>query len=107
MKTLFPAQRRGLTIRVRFGAQRLLTGSLIILSVLTLFQCGSDGGGDPANQKPVIENLSPVNETLIKNGPTITLSADVSDPDGTITKVEFLINGTVVGQTETEPYEFE
>ena len=60
---------------------------------------GSDRGEKPSNQIPRISNVSPANETLISDGEPIALSVDASDVDGQIVKVEFVINGSVVGQS--------
>jgi chitinase len=72
-----------------------------------LFNCGGgDDKEEPANKLPVVSNISPSN-SIVKDVEAVTLSADVSDEDGTISKVEFLINGSVVGEDVTAPYAFE
>lgn len=83
---------------------------IIILSIGTLFNCGSSDEKKeeaPSNKKPVIRNISPATNSIIKNTGPVLLTADVSDEDGTIAKVEFLIDGMVVGEDVTAPYEFE
>ncbi len=41
------------------------------------------------------------------NPGTYTLAADAFDPDGTITKVEFYLNGSKVGEDTTAPYSYD
>jgi chitinase len=84
----------------------IVTAIFVVCISLTLFSCGSNDEDKPQNQVPVVSNVLPASESLISNGEEITLSADVSDPDGKIVKVEFLIGGVVVGQAVSEPYEF-
>ncbi|WP_216327669.1 Ig-like domain-containing protein [Deinococcus aestuarii] len=36
----------------------------------------------------------------------VTLEADASDPDGRVSRVEFFINGTKIGEDDTAPYRF-
>ncbi|RAW02966.1 glycosyl hydrolase family 18 protein [Pseudochryseolinea flava] len=88
--------------------------SCLFLAPLALFMlshCGSSDGGDatPENQSPTVSNIYPSSETLIKGvkGTAITLSADASDSDGNITRVEFMIDGKVVGQAVAAPYKFD
>jgi hypothetical protein len=59
-----------------------------------------------ANQPPTASITSPANGAVFPWKPTITVSASASDPDGTVTKVEFLDGSTVVGQDTSSPYSF-
>jgi hypothetical protein len=62
---------------------------------------------DPAaNQPPTVTLTAPANGATSVAPATVTLSATASDPDGTISKVEFY-NGTTVLNTDTvAPYSF-
>jgi len=43
-------------------------------------------------------------EPIVFSPGTFTLAADASDPDGTVAKVEFFLNGSKVGEDTTVPY---
>ncbi|WP_018344135.1 sugar-binding protein [Cytophaga aurantiaca] len=57
------------------------------------------------NQPSVITITSPVANTTVQG--TITIAADVTDPDGTIAAVEFLDGNMVIGTSTTAPYSFD
>jgi len=65
-----------------------------------------NGGGNPGNQAPTVSLSSPTAGASFAQGATIPMAATASDPDGTINRVEFLIDGTVVGSDTTSPYSF-
>jgi chitinase len=50
--------------------------------------------------------MPPAIKPLVTPPATITLTATDSDPDGTVTKVEFFNNGASLGSTTTTPYSF-
>jgi len=59
-----------------------------------------------ANQPPTVALTSPTNGSIFTAPATVTLSANASDTDGTISKVEFY-NGTTLLNTDTaSPYTF-
>lgn len=81
---------------------------VLVLVTVTLINCGGDNGTEkPNNLAPVITNLLPAADEILKDVESVRLSADVADPDGTISKVEFLINGVVEGEDVAAPYEFD
>lgn len=49
------------------------------------------------NLPPAVSMAAPENNTLIPRGSNIVLSANASDPDGSITKLEFFANGVSLG----------
>jgi len=56
-------------------------------------------------QEPFSVSLtSPFNDETYNTGETIPLTADAVDENGSISKVEFLINGVLFGEDMTEPY---
>jgi Domain of unknown function (DUF1929)/Bacterial Ig domain len=58
------------------------------------------------NAPPTAAITSPVDGTAYAWKPTVTIAATASDPDGTVTKVEFRDGSTVLGQDTTAPYSY-
>ena len=58
------------------------------------------------NQPPVISISSPVNGSSFRSPATITITANASDIDGTISKVEFFNGSIKLGERTTTPYSF-
>jgi GH18 family chitinase len=61
-------------------------------------------GGGTSNQAPAVSLTSPANGTSFTAGSTLTVSANASDTDGTISRVEFFAGGTKIGEDTTAPY---
>ncbi|MGH8044696.1 MAG: Ig-like domain-containing protein, partial [Stenotrophomonas sp.] len=61
-----------------------------------------DSGG--SNQAPSVSLTSPANGASFAAGSTITVSANASDADGTVSKVEFFRGGTSLGIDTSAPY---
>lgn len=59
-----------------------------------------------ANQPPVVAISSPVNGATFNEGETIVISATASDPDGTVSKVEFYQGTTKLGESTVSPYQY-
>lgn len=57
-----------------------------------------------ANQPPVVSISSPLKTASFTSPATITIEATASDPDGTITKVEFFQGDVKIGEKATLPY---
>jgi len=64
----------------------------------------ADGSG--GNVNPVVSIISPENGASFVNGDDITIVVDASDPDGTLSKVEFYNGATKLGEDSTTPYSF-
>ncbi len=64
-----------------------------------LVDCGDQ------NSAPQVNVTSPSNGTTFQEGETISLSANASDTDGTIAKVEFYVNGNLVATEQQAPYQ--
>ncbi|KAA9339021.1 InlB B-repeat-containing protein [Adhaeribacter soli] len=62
--------------------------------------------GSLSNQAPVVSLTSPVSSATFIAPATITLEAAASDPDGTISKVEFYNGATKLGEDLSAPYTF-
>ncbi|HKZ36558.1 MAG TPA: Ig-like domain-containing protein, partial [Chryseolinea sp.] len=59
-----------------------------------------------SNHAPIVSITSPTNNAAYKDGSSLTLTANASDGDGSITKVEFY-NGTLkLGEDLSAPYNF-
>ena len=59
-----------------------------------------------ANALPVVTLTAPANNAAFLAPANIAISATASDGDGTITKVEFLRDGVVLGADTTAPYAY-
>ncbi len=60
-----------------------------------------DGG---TNTAPSVSIISPQSGTTFTVGDNISISANASDSDGTIAKVEFLIDGNIILEDVSSPY---
>ena len=60
--------------------------------------------GGTSNVPPTVSLTSPTAGAAITLGQSFTLTASASDSDGTVTKVDFYANGTLVGSDTTAPY---
>ena len=56
------------------------------------------------NRPPVVALTAPFNGINIPRGGSVAFTATASDPDGSVSKVEFLRNGTVVSTDTSSPY---
>ncbi|GEP44389.1 Ig-like domain-containing protein [Brevifollis gellanilyticus] len=65
------------------------------------------GGPLTTNEAPTVALTAPANGSSIAAPATVTMTANASDTDGSITKVEFFVNGTEVGEDDTAPYSFQ
>ena len=60
----------------------------------------------PINQKPVVTIASPTANQSFLAPATISINANASDPDGTVSKVEFFIGSNLVATDYSAPYNF-
>ena len=58
----------------------------------------------PQNQPPTVSLTSPANGATFTAPATISISANASDSDGTVAKVDFFANSTLLGMSTTAPY---
>ena len=61
----------------------------------------------PSNQPPTVSIAEPVNNFSKQAPAKITIKASASDPDGTISKVEFYSGSTKLGEDDVAPYQFD
>ncbi|MGO2324007.1 chitinase C-terminal domain-containing protein [Vibrio casei] len=56
------------------------------------------------NENPTSSLTSPVTGAEITEGDVVTLSATANDADGTVARVDFLVNGVVISQSTSAPF---
>ncbi len=59
-----------------------------------------------SNPPPTISITSPLNGDLFVAPAVVTITANASDPNGTVSNVNFYVNGSLVGSDATSPYSF-
>jgi len=57
-----------------------------------------------ANQHPAVSITTPIDQTSVLAGTFVQLTATATDPDGTVSKVEFYDGSTYIGQDLNAPY---
>ena len=65
---------------------------------------GAPAGGPVGNLPPAVSLTSPVTGAAFDTGAIITLAANASDSDGSVSRVNFLANGSVVGSDDSAPF---
>ena len=55
---------------------------------------------------PVVSIIAPPNYSVVPSGTNLTVTATASDSDGTVTNVEFFLNGFRVANDTTAPYNY-
>lgn len=76
------------------------------LGTLTNSPMWVDGAPFNANVAPTVALTAPANGTTTTVSAGTALSATASDSDGSVTQVEFLRDGSVIGTDTTSPYSF-
>ncbi|MCR9942463.1 chitinase C-terminal domain-containing protein [Vibrio owensii] len=67
--------------------------------------CSGTGPVDPpVNEVPTVTLTSPSASASITAGDVVNLAADASDTDGSISKVEFFVDGALVGTSTAAPF---
>ncbi|REE01534.1 Ig-like domain-containing protein [Marinoscillum furvescens] len=62
--------------------------------------------GAGGNSAPTASITSPQDGASFNSGASITLDASASDADGTVTKIDFYANGTLLGTDTSAPYSY-
>jgi gliding motility-associated-like protein len=88
-----PAGTFTITARATDNQNATTTSSAVMLNVA-------------ANTPPAVTLTAPANNTSVAAGSSITFSANASDSDGSITKVEFYSGATKLGEDASSPYSF-
>jgi hypothetical protein len=90
------------------GADHVKDGDVDIYDLLVLsyswLKEGSWGSG--TGIAPLVSITSPANGAVIAPNTNVTIQADASDADGTVTKVEFYEGENYLGQDLSSPYSF-
>lgn len=60
----------------------------------------------PVGQPPTVALIAPANGSVSYVGDTINFTANATDTDGTITKVEFYNGASKLGEDASDPYEY-
>ncbi len=60
----------------------------------------------PVNQPPVITLTAPLNNAAFNAPASVTITANASDADGTVSKVDFYNGSTLIGSDATAPYAY-
>ncbi len=60
--------------------------------------------GNPGNQSPTVSITQPVSGSSFQVGQSVNIAAAANDSDGTISKVEFFVNGGKIGEDFSAPY---
>ena len=60
-----------------------------------------------SNNPPIVAITSPTNGSTLKSNTKTTITADATDSDGTVKKVEFFIDNFSVGIDSTAPYTYD
>lgn len=68
--------------------------------------CSSCSGGGGGNQYPTVSITSPANNATFASNANIAISANASDNDGSINKVEFYNGTTLLGTDNSGPYSY-
>ncbi|SUP35489.1 chitinase [Vibrio owensii] len=65
---------------------------------------GTDPVDPPVNEVPTVTLTSPSASVSITAGDVVNLAADAADTDGSISKVEFFVDGALVGTSTAAPF---
>ncbi len=91
----------GLSVTARWGVTDPLT-----TAQNGIWQVGAVIYAEQINQPPTISISSPTKSTSYASPATITIYANASDPDGAISKVEFYLGASKLGESLTSPYSY-
>lgn len=88
--------------------QNICRGLILILLISTVAIISScEKETEPENMVPSVQITSPSNGDLIEFGDTVIISANASDPDGSVRDVQFYLNGIKDTTLYTSPYTYE
>src|ERR1051325_4326131 len=100
-----PLQGRGKTFSFTFGSATVGRHDYFCTPHLSIGMVGSVTVQAAANQSPTVQLTSPSGGATFLTTDTITFSANASDADGTVSKVEFFSDGNLIGAADTtSPY---
>jgi uncharacterized repeat protein (TIGR02059 family) len=79
------------------------SGSRTVSSAVTVVV---EKAAPAVNLAPSIAIATPLNNVSFEAPATVTLTADATDPDGSITRVEYLAGGVKIGESFVPPFTF-
>lgn len=82
-------------------ASNSFTGDTYFFDNLDSYSVDNGSGN---NQAPTVSITNPTNGSTLTAGSNITITADASDADGTISQVEFFVDGNSIGTDNSAPY---
>lgn len=83
------------------GTQNFVASNPVGTEILASFLTGTLGA---PNQSPVVSITAPANGASFITGSSVSITANASDADGTVSQVEFFVDGVSVGVDNTAPY---
>ena len=89
------------------GLQDAVAGNIWLYKPIGWMNPGGGGGGGGANAQPVVSIVEPANGATFATGQSIRITANATDPDGAIARVEFYQGSLKIGQVTTSPYTFD
>ncbi|MFC7337818.1 Ig-like domain-containing protein [Haloferula chungangensis] len=87
------------------GTSLTSTASGSLVGTLISEPVWAAGKGFNSNMKPAVDITSPLGGERFLFGDSIALTVSASDPDGSISQIEFFDNGVSIGTDTTAPYE--
>ena len=67
---------------------------------------GTSGSNNGTTNSPSVSITNPIDGEVIAPNATVTIEADATDPDGSITKVEFYEGANYLGQATSSPFTY-
>jgi len=89
-----------------YSLTAVATDNYNLKTVSSAISISVNNGTTSGNKPPVIKISNPSKGNKFDNPATITIDADASDSDGTITKVEFYSGAQKLGEVTTEPFTY-
>jgi beta-glucanase (GH16 family) len=80
------------------------TGDTYYFDNLDSYNADSGDNNDGGNNAPSVSITNPADGSSFDAGTAITIEADATDSDGSISQVEFFVDGTSIGIDDAEPY---
>nr|QCD26741.1 cellulase GH5 [Flavobacterium sp. AUG42] len=87
-----------------WSASNLTASGAKVKSIIQNWKQYCTAGTTPTNAVPTVVLTSPLNNTSLVSGTAVQLKATASDSDGTVSQVEFFVNGTSIGKDTSSPY---
>jgi len=89
---------------VFIGLENAVNGNIWLYKPIGWVDPGSGNGGGSNNLPPQISLISPHSGENVPLGTAVTITAQASDSDGTVSSVRFKVNGNVIEELLSEPY---